>query len=67
MLSRQDGAPYLHLRTPSSAPARTNSATRDTLNAAVISATCELVVDLIEGEVGRRFAEYIGLNLLSSE
>ena len=31
--------------------------------AAVISATCELVIDVIDGEVGRKFSDEIGLNL----
>jgi predicted DNA-binding protein with PD1-like motif len=34
------------------------------LNAAVVSATCEVVVCALEGEVGREFSEEIGLNLL---
>ena len=55
-LSRQDGAPYLHLHAVIGSHA-------GHLNAAVVSATCELVIDLIDGEVGRRFAEDIGLNL----
>ena len=33
------------------------------LNAAVVSATCELVIDVIDGEVGREFSDEIGLNL----
>lgn len=33
------------------------------LNAATISATCELVIDVIDGEIGRKFSDEIGLNL----
>lgn len=36
---------------------------RGHLNAAVVSATCELVIDVIDGEVGREFSDEIGLNL----
>lgn len=35
------------------------------LNRACISATCEMVIDLIEGKVDRVFDEAVGLNLLS--
>jgi len=34
------------------------------LNSAVVSATCEVVVRVLEREVGREFSEEIGLNLL---
>ena len=34
------------------------------LNRAVVSATCELVVTVIDGQVDRAFSEEIGLNLL---
>lgn len=33
------------------------------LNKAIISATCEVVITLIEGRVDRRFEEKVGLNL----
>ena len=33
------------------------------LNRAVVSATCEMTVTLIDGEVDRRFDEEVGLNL----
>lgn len=33
------------------------------LNSAVVSATAELIIDAIEGEVDRKFSEEIGLNL----
>ncbi len=33
------------------------------LNKAIISATCEMVITLIEGRVDRRFEEKVGLNM----
>lgn len=33
------------------------------LNKAVVSATCEMVIDIIDGAVERKFSEEIGLNL----
>ncbi len=35
------------------------------LNEAVVSATCEMVIDVIEGVVERKFDGQIGLNLMS--
>ena len=61
-LSRQDGRPYLHLHAVIGNPAK-GECHSGHLNAAVVSATCELVVDVIDGEVGRRFSDEIGLNL----
>ncbi len=61
-LSRQDGKPYLHLHAVIGSPVN-NECHAGHLNAAVISATCELVIDVIDGEVGRKFSDEIGLNL----
>lgn len=61
-LSRQDGTPYLHLHAVIGSPAH-EQCHAGHLNAAVVSATCELVIDVIDGEVGRKFSEEIGLNL----
>ena len=33
------------------------------LNRAIISATCEMVITLIDGRVDRRFEKEVGLNL----
>ena len=33
------------------------------LNRAIVSATCEMVIDIIDGEVDRKFNEEVGLNL----
>ena len=70
-LSRQDGKPYLHLHAVIGDPTDkfewhhnpSGVTYSGHLNAAVISATCELVVDVIDGEVGRKFSDDIGLNL----
>ncbi len=61
-LSRQDGAPYLHLHAVIGNPAK-GECHAGHLNSAVISATCELIIDVIDGEAGRRFSEEVGLNL----
>lgn len=34
------------------------------LNAAFISGTCELIIDVIEGACDREFSDNVGLNLL---
>lgn len=61
-LLRQDGAPYLHLHAVIGSPSH-EQCHAGHLNAAVVSATCELVIDVIDGEVGREFSDEIGLNL----
>lgn len=33
------------------------------LNNAIVSATCEMVIDIIDGKVDRKFSEEVGLNL----
>ncbi len=70
-LSRRDGKPYLHLHAVIGDPTRkfewhhnpSGVTYSGHLNAAVISATCELVIDVIDGEVGRKFSDEVGLNL----
>ncbi|HHX36781.1 MAG TPA: DNA-binding protein [Clostridiaceae bacterium] len=60
-LTRKNDAPYLH--------AHMNIAGLDNktygghLNRAIVSATAEIVVRTVEGQIGRRFDEEIGLNL----
>jgi len=34
------------------------------LNRAVVSATCEMIINIIDGEVDRVFNEEVGLNIL---
>lgn len=34
------------------------------LNRAIVSATCEMVINIIDGKVDRAFEEEIGLNLM---
>lgn len=60
-VTEKEGEPYLHLHM--------NAADGDHkvygghLNSAVISATCEMVVTVIDGQVDRRLDEQTGLNL----
>ena len=61
-LSRKDGEPYLHLHAVIGSPAE-GECHAGHLNSAVISATCELAVEVMDGEAGRKFSEEIGLNL----
>ena len=61
-ITRKEGAPYLHLHM--NAAGADNIAVGGHLNHAVISATCELVVDELNGSAGRRLDENTGLNLL---
>ncbi len=61
-LSRKDGEPYLHLHAVIGCP-ETEECHGGHLNAAVISATAEIVVDIIDGEAGRKFSDQVGLNL----
>ena len=61
-LSRQGDKPYLHLHAVIGSPVM-GECHAGHLNAATISATCELMIDVIDGEVNREFSEEIGLNL----
>ena len=60
-VTEKDGKPYLHLHaTLCDAQMQTHGGHVNELH---ISATCEMVLRLIPGEVGRRLDEAIGLNL----
>ena len=57
-----DSKPYIHLHM--SAGDEKGAVYGGHLNKAVVSATCEMVVNILEGTVDRYYDEQIGLNLL---
>ena len=60
-ISTKNGETYLHIHC---SLANENYQTiGGHLNRAIVSATCEMVIDLIDGEIDRKFSEEIGLNL----
>lgn len=61
-LTRKEGEPYLHLHIVFGNPQKELCAAGH-LNRAVISATAELLITVLDGEVGRRLDEAVGLNL----
>ncbi len=62
-VTRQEGKPYLHLHITIGNPA-TGEVHAGHLTACAVSATLELFLQVWDGEVGRRFSERVGLNLL---
>lgn len=62
-VSTMDGAFYPHLHM--SAGDTEGHVFGGHLNRAVISATCEMVIHVIDGQVDRKFDENIGLNLFA--
>lgn len=62
-VSTMDGAFYPHLHM--SAGDTEGHVFGGHLNRAVISATCEMVIRVIDGQVDRKFDENIGLNLFA--
>ena len=62
-VSTMDGAYYAHLHM--SAGDAEGHVFGGHLNRAVVSATCEMVIRVIDGQVDRKFDENVGLNLFS--
>jgi len=60
-ITRMNGAFYSHLHM--SAGGADGAVVGGHLNRAVVSATCEMFITVLEGEVGRRYDEATGLNL----
>ena len=62
-VTRQEGKPYLHLHITIGNPV-TGEVRAGHLSACTISATLELFLQVWEGEIGRKFSDTVGLNLL---
>lgn len=61
-VTQKDGAFYSHLHM--SAGDEEGKVFGGHLNSATVSATCEMVIEVIDGHVGRKYSDDIGLNLL---
>ena len=64
-ITTQDGAYYAHLHM--SAGNDKGEVFGGHLNEAIVSATCDMVIDVIDGTVERAFSEDVGLNLMRFE
>ena len=62
-VTRQEGRPYLHLHITIGNPV-TGEVHAGHLTAATISATLELFLQVWDGQVGRKFSDIVGLNLM---
>lgn len=70
--TRKDGEPYLHLHVVVGnilGPKYGRLAAADDIHSghlvsAVITAAAEIIIDVIDGEVGRKFSEEVGFNLM---
>ena len=60
-LSRKDGEPYLHLH--AAFADEKGAVIGGHLNEAVIRATCEMVIKIVDIDMGRRISEQTGLNI----
>ncbi|MDD5016872.1 MAG: DNA-binding protein [Eubacteriales bacterium] len=61
-VSAMDGKTYIHIH--AAIAGIDNRVIGGHLSHAVVSATCEMVIDIMNGEVSRAFSPEIGLNLL---
>lgn len=61
-VTQKDGTFYSHLHM--SAGDEEGKVFGGHLNSATVSATCEMVIEVIDGHVGRKYSDDIGLNLL---
>ncbi len=64
-VTTKDGEIYIHIHL--AAADKENKVYGGHLNKAIISATCEMFIDVIEGKVERTFDKEIGLNLFDFE
>lgn len=64
-LTVKDGKPYCHLHL--TAADETGRTVGGHLNRARVSATCELILTLADGKIGRRYDPVTGLNLFDFE
>ena len=62
-VTRQEGKPYLHLHITIGNPV-TGEVRAGHLSACTISATLELFLQVWDGQIGRKFSDAVGLNLL---
>lgn len=62
-VTTMQGKPYLHIH--ATLADASYAAFGGHLNAAVVSGTCEVIIDIMDGEVDRVFSEEVGLNLFN--
>jgi hypothetical protein len=61
-ITMQNEKPYLHIHI--NICDKNHHSYGGHLNSAIVSATCECIIDMLDGEVSRIFDEETGLNLL---
>ena len=61
-ISTMDGELYNHIHM--SAGSRDNKVYGGHLNKAIVGATCEMFIHIIDGEIDRKFSDEVGLNLI---
>jgi len=64
-VTTMEGTPYLHIHATLSDASY--AAFGGHLNSALVSGTCEVIIDIMDGDVDRVFSEEIGLNLFNLE